>query len=88
VDIKCGRPKRAPAIPMYEFWYFTVVLARFLQRGENPLEESEAYWLGICDEVVGTPLIGMRAVAEENLGAETPDTNNDNPKVVAEGKTS
>jgi ATP-dependent protease ClpP protease subunit len=49
------------------FWYFTVVLCRQLQQGENRLEASDAYWLGIADEVVGLDLTGARAIMEEEI---------------------
>ena len=46
------------------FWYFTVRLCQQLQEGENRLSPRDAYWLGVVDEVYGTPLQGFRAVME------------------------
>lgn len=46
-----------------DFWYFTVVLCRQLQSGENRLLARDAYWLGAVDEVMGS-LHGQRAAAE------------------------
>lgn len=49
------------------FWYFTIVLARLLQQGENRLEAEDAYWLGAADEVVGTEMRGERMIMEEDF---------------------
>jgi ATP-dependent protease ClpP protease subunit len=46
------------------FWYFTVVLCRRLHEGENRLSAEDAYWLGLVDEVVGTPMTGYRSIIE------------------------
>jgi ATP-dependent protease ClpP protease subunit len=45
-------------------WYFVVALCRLLQHGENPLTATDAYWLGLVDEVVGQKLPSLRLVAE------------------------
>lgn len=37
-------------------WSFTVALCRYLNSGENQIAPEDAWWLGIIDEVVGTPL--------------------------------
>jgi len=37
------------------FWSFTVGLCGLLFRGENPLKPKDAWWLGLIDEVIGTP---------------------------------
>jgi len=50
---------------MEDFWYFTVSLARNLQQGENRLSSTDAYWLGVLDEITGTSLQGMRAISEK-----------------------
>lgn len=42
------------------FWYFNVLLCRRLHEGENRLSAEDAYWLGLVDEVLGTPLTGYR----------------------------
>jgi len=58
------------------FFYFAHALCRNLVQSENPLSSSEAYWLGIVDEVAGTPLAGYRQVSErqetEQKAATTP----------------
>jgi hypothetical protein len=43
---------------------FFVALCHTLQEGENVLTASDAYWLGIVDEVVGEPLPTERWMAE------------------------
>jgi hypothetical protein len=43
---------------------FFVALCHTLQEGENELTASDAYWLGIVDEVVGEPLPTERWMAE------------------------
>lgn len=45
-------------------WYFVVALCRLLQHGENPPTATDAYWLGLVDEVVGQKLPSLRLVAE------------------------
>lgn len=45
-------------------WYFVIALCRLLQQGENPLTATDAYWLGLVDEVVGQKLPSLRLVAE------------------------
>jgi hypothetical protein len=45
-------------------WYFVVALCRLLQHGENTLTATDAYWLGLVDEVIGQKLISLRLIAE------------------------
>jgi len=54
-----------------DFWYFTVSLARSLQQGENRLTATDAYWLGVLDEITGTSFHGMRAVVEKDPGVSS-----------------
>ena len=49
-----------------EFWYFTVCLCRLMQEGENPLGASDAYWLGVVDEVLDTEMRGARHLVESD----------------------
>jgi hypothetical protein len=58
-------------------WFLAVSLARTLQEGEFPLNTTEAYWLGLVDEVVGSGLPCLRvrsaqmvAMAQRMLEAE------------------
>jgi hypothetical protein len=37
-------------------WSFTLTLCGLLNIGENPVTPNDAYWLGLIDEVLGTPL--------------------------------
>jgi hypothetical protein len=48
------------------FWYFVVCIWRNLQEEENPLTPSEAYWLGVVDEVAGTNLKALRWTIEKS----------------------
>jgi len=45
-------------------WYFVVSLCRLLQAGEYGLTATDAYWLGIVDEVIGERLPTLRLIAE------------------------
>lgn len=53
-------------------WYYAVWLCRVLFEGENSLTPSDAYWLGIIDEVVGTNLTGQRAMHERKAKQPQP----------------
>ncbi len=37
-------------------WAFTVTFCRQLNIGDNPVSPADAWWLGLIDEVIGTPL--------------------------------
>jgi len=37
-------------------WSLAVTLCRTLQVGDNPVHPQDAWWLGLIDEVIGTPL--------------------------------
>ena len=51
--------------PLVEpMWFFVVSLCRLLQNGEYGLNATDAYWLGIVDEVVGERLPSFRLIAE------------------------
>jgi len=45
-------------------WTFFVALCHALQEGENELTATDAYWLGLVDEVVGEQLYTIRDVME------------------------
>jgi ATP-dependent protease ClpP protease subunit len=61
------------AHPILEpLWYYTASLCRALFEGENELTVADAYWLGIIDEVIGTPLVGFGVVAEANSQNKLP----------------
>jgi ATP-dependent protease ClpP protease subunit len=56
---------RQQARPLVEpMWYFVVSLCRLLQAGEYGLNATDAYWLGIVDEVIGERLPTLRLIAE------------------------
>ena len=46
------------------FWYLALSLCRYLQEEENQLTPSDAYWLGIVDELIGENLPNLRSIAE------------------------
>jgi hypothetical protein len=56
-------------------WHFLVSVCRALQQGENRLSPSEAYWLGLIDEVPGTKLANLREVFEYAQVVEAEETN-------------
>jgi ATP-dependent protease ClpP protease subunit len=45
-------------------WHFLVSVCRALQQGENRLSAYEAYWLGLIDEVPGSPMASVREMLE------------------------
>lgn len=56
---------REQARPLVEpMWYFVVSICRLLQAGEYGLNATDAYWLGIVDEVIGEKLPTLRLIAE------------------------
>jgi ATP-dependent protease ClpP protease subunit len=46
-------------------WFFTVTLSHNLSVGENSITASDAYWLGLIDEVIGKNWKCPRLVMEE-----------------------
>jgi hypothetical protein len=52
---------------------FFMALCHTLQEGENELTASDAYWLGIVDEVIGEPLPTTRWFAEYRQDAKPED---------------
>jgi ATP-dependent protease ClpP protease subunit len=56
------KPKSEPKIQ--PLWYLTVSVCRLLQSEDFVLSPSEAYWLGIVDEVPGTDLANLRQMVE------------------------
>jgi hypothetical protein len=51
--------------PMLQpIWSFFVALCHALQEGENRLTATDAYWLGLADEVIGENLMSLRMFEE------------------------
>lgn len=75
--LKNVRPRIRP------FWYFTVCLSKQLQEGENQLTSTDAYWLGVVDEVVDTDLKGFRAFAEAQTEDLAPKDKDEAPTAAA-----
>jgi ATP-dependent protease ClpP protease subunit len=40
-------------LPMLPIWTFLIALCHSLQQGENYLSASDAFWLGLIDEIIG-----------------------------------
>lgn len=60
-----GRILKEVGPPLEPMWSFFVALCHSVQQGENELTASDAYWLGLIDEVFGdedSP--GVRTVIE------------------------
>lgn len=55
-----------------EFWHFTVCLCRLMQEGENSLGATDAYWLGVVDEIVGSDMRGARHLVERDTPSAPP----------------
>jgi ATP-dependent protease ClpP protease subunit len=53
-------------------WSFFVALCHALQEDENELNATDAYWLGLVDEVLGTAMPTMRWFGEWRDDAPTP----------------
>jgi len=49
---------------MEPLWHFVYSLCKRLQQSENPLTATDAYWLGIVDEVLGTRFPCVRELVE------------------------
>ncbi|MBN8422165.1 MAG: ATP-dependent Clp protease proteolytic subunit [Verrucomicrobia bacterium] len=45
-------------------FYLVVSICRCLQKGEHPLLATDAYWLGLVDEVIGSELPSLRTIDE------------------------
>ena len=52
-------------LPMLPIWTFLVALCHSLQQGENYLSASDAFWLGLIDEIIGAKdLPSSRLISE------------------------
>jgi ATP-dependent protease ClpP protease subunit len=63
----------------FSLWFLFVFFCRQLQTGDFPMTATEAYWLGLIDEVIGVDLPSPRILVEnapdipnEAQGAPTP----------------
>jgi ATP-dependent protease ClpP protease subunit len=63
----------------FSIWFLFVFFCRQLQTGDFPMTATEAYWLGLIDEVIGLGLSSPRILVEnapdipnETQGAPTP----------------
>lgn len=63
MDAKAWLHQRVSPI-VEPLWYFVVSLCRLIQQGEFRLSATDAYWLGIVDEVIGQRLPTLRLIAE------------------------
>ena len=57
------RPRLLP------FWLFLGAICRVLHEAESPLTATDAFWLGLIDEVIGLDLPTLRKVAEKGAAA-------------------
>jgi ATP-dependent protease ClpP protease subunit len=64
---------------VHALWYFYVSICRLLQEGENYMSPEEAYWLGIVDEVIGSPLPSIRTLVEKDEAPPTDESTVDVP---------
>jgi hypothetical protein len=56
------------------FWSFFVALCHALQEGDNELTPTDAFWLGLIDEVIGHPNLPLtRYLAEHQEDQPAPD---------------
>ncbi|RSL18710.1 ClpP protease-like protein [Edaphobacter aggregans] len=72
-------------------WHFLVSVCRALQQGENRLTATNAYWLGLIDEVPGTKLATIREMLENRndiVAEPSPSSGNQKkPTKVAKKKS-
>jgi nitrate/nitrite transporter NarK len=48
----------------FSIWFLFVSFCRRLQSGDFPMTATEAYWLGLIDEVIGLDLRSPRILVE------------------------
>lgn len=66
---------------LHPVWSFFVALCHALQEGENELTATDAYWLGLVDEVIGEDLWTIRDLEEFIPEPEVePDLENEPPE--------
>jgi hypothetical protein len=46
-------------------WSFSLTLCRELTGGEHPISPADAWWLGLIDEVLGSPSLTRRMIREK-----------------------
>lgn len=46
-------------------WSFSLTLCRELTAGEHPISPEDAWWLGLVDEVLGSPSLTRRTIREK-----------------------
>lgn len=56
---------------MQPIWYFVYCVCKLLQKRETSLSASDAYWLGIVDEVLGLGLPCLRELVENQPQQES-----------------
>lgn len=49
-------------------WSFSITLCRELTSGEHPISPEDAWWLGLIDEVLGSPTL-TRRIIQDNVKA-------------------
>jgi hypothetical protein len=49
-------------------WSFSLTLCRELTAGEHPISPEDAWWLGLIDEVLGSPSLTRRKIRENVKG--------------------
>ncbi len=60
-------------------WLLFVALCHILQEGEYELTATDAYWLGLIDEVVGSDLVNLRVIVEETRKKAATEAKNHPP---------
>jgi hypothetical protein len=61
-------------------------LCHALQEGENELTATDAYWLGLVDEVVGKNLLSARSFEEFKPDPQSKTDQNEEEKAPSEEK--
>lgn len=74
--VKKARPHFGP------LWSFFVALCHVLQEGENELSSTDAFWLGLIDEVIGQGLPSLRMIQEFKPDPEPVSAPADVPQVA------
>jgi hypothetical protein len=59
---KCDEILNRAYTKIEPLWSFSLSLCRELSMGENPISPVDAWWLGLIDEVLGSPSLTRRAI--------------------------
>jgi hypothetical protein len=62
---KCDEILERAYAKIEPLWSFSFTLCRELTSGEHPITPEDAWWLGLIDEVLGSPTLTRRKIRED-----------------------